>query len=284
MVLLLVTDSGHFVEMNEEDFLKEALTVVERAQAKGVLLRFLGAFAIYVHSLDNEVALAAYRSSGRLGKGKPLFTDLDLALYSKQRSDAIKILEQMGFKPDNMVNMMFGGRRLMYYNPQGKYPVDLFLDKLEYSHDVDFGKKPGSGRLDLDYPTITLADIVLEKLQIHQINRKDVLDLIVLLLGHDVMEEAQKDAIDGGYVSRILADDWGFWYDATNNLSSLVTLVQELARDDSGISDEHLSVVTGRAGKLRNMIDHTAKTKNWEKRSRIGTSKAWYREVGEVAR
>jgi hypothetical protein len=281
---LFMTQPAHFVQMNDVEFLKEATAIVENAQSKGIFLRFLGAFAVYVHSLDNDVALKAFKSLGRLGEGKPMFTDLDLALYGKQRGDATKLLEHMGFKPDNMANMMFGGRRLIYHHPQGKFPIDLFVDKLEFSHDVYFGTKPGSGRLELDYPTISAADIVLEKLQIHQINRKDVLDLVVLFLGHDVLTEAGKDVIDGGYVSRILSSDWGFWYDAMNNLASVEALARDLANQNVGISSGQCVTVTNGVAGLRRMIDACQKTKDWEKRAKIGTSKPWYREVGEVSR
>jgi hypothetical protein len=284
MAVLLVTQSGHFVEMDDGEFLNEAMAIVENGQSRNVLLRFLGAFAVYVHSLGNEVALNAFKSLGRLGGGKPMFTDLDLALYGKQRRDATKLLESLQFKPDNMANMLFGGRRLIYHHPRGKFPIDLFIDKLEFSHDVVFGKKPGSGRLEIDYPTISLADIVLEKLQIHQINRKDVLDLIVLLLGHNVVEDAEKDVIDGGYVARVLANDWGFWYDATNNLASVDALARDLANQKTGITNEQCRTVTTRVTELRKIIDSCQKTKEWEKRAKTGTSKPWYREVGEVSR
>jgi len=67
------------------------------------------------------------------------------------------VLEGLGFRPDSVINGFFGDRRLIYYEPSDKFHVDIFLDKLEFSHDVIFGKKPGDGRLELDYPTIALA-------------------------------------------------------------------------------------------------------------------------------
>lgn len=274
----------HFVHMNDEELVREATAIVEEAQSQDVCLRFIGALAVYVHTLDDPDTLSVFKSAGRLGEGKAMFTDLDLILYNKQRKDAIKLLEKRGFKPDNMANWMFGGRRLIYYHPQNKYHVDLFLDKLEFSHDVEFGEKPGSGRLELDYPTITLEDIVLEKLQIHQINRKDVIDLVVLFLGHDLGEHASKNVIDGGYISKTLADDWGFWYDATRNLESSSALAHELTSANSGITTEQSGTITDRVLTLRKMIDDTPKTKAWEKRAKIGTTKPWYREVGEVVR
>jgi len=280
---LRMTEPSHFVRLTDEEFLKDAIGIVEKAQSQSLYVRLIGALAVYTHSLDNPEAIAAFRSLGRLGGGNPAFTDLDLVLYNKQRNGVIKLLEGMKFKPDNTLNWMFGGRRLIYYHPDGKFMVDLFLDKLEFSHDVNFTSKNDSGRLELDYPTISLEDIVLEKLQIHHINRKDVVDLIVLFLGHDVSDQRGKNVIDGGYIARTLSEDWGFWYDATKNLSSVAALVQELAAANSGLSLEQ-SKVKGRTDCLRKMIDTQPKTKNWLKREKTGTSKPWYREVDEVSR
>jgi hypothetical protein len=271
--------------MTDEDFLKDATAIVEKAQSRGLYVRFIGALAVYVHSLDTTDTLRVFKSLARLGEGRPMFTDLDLVLYSKQRNDVTKLLEELGFKPDNMANMMFGGRRLIYYHPQNKYPVDLFLNRLEFSHDVNFGEKPGSGRLELDYPTITLEDIVLEKLQIRQINRKDVVDLVVLFLGHDLAELAGKNVIDGGHISRTLSEDWGFWYDATRNLASVTSLAHELSTSNPGIvTAEQDGIIGERVLSLRKMIDAAPKTKSWEKRAKVGTSKPWYRDVDEVVR
>ncbi|MGA2626876.1 MAG: hypothetical protein ABSF63_07435 [Candidatus Bathyarchaeia archaeon] len=283
-VAFVMTAPSHFVHMTEEEFLKEAIGIVEKAQSRALYLRLIGALAVYVHSADDPPSIAAFKSLGRLGEGKPTFTDLDLVLYSKQRKGVIKLLEEMKFKADNMVNWMFGGRRLVYNHPEGKFSIDLFVDKLEFSHDVNFTEKSGAGRLELDYPTITLEDIVLEKLQIHQINRKDLVDLIVLLLGHTVADQRDKNVIDGGYIARTLSDDWGFWYDATKNLASVATLAQELTGANPGLAVEQSIKVKEGTATLRKMIDAQLKSKNWEKREKVGTSKPWYKEVGEVSR
>ncbi|MGC9068094.1 MAG: hypothetical protein ACP5GU_09140 [Thermoprotei archaeon] len=274
---------SHFVEISEEEFLKEALEIIEKAQSRGIYLRILGALAVYIHSLDKPACINAFRSLGRFGEGKPLFTDLDLIGYSKQRKEITKLFEEMRFQPDRMVNVLFGDRRLIFYHPQNKYHVDVFLNKLEFSHDVLFGEKPGSGRLELDYPTITLADIILEKLQIHFINLKDLIDLIVLFMGHDVSEHANKDMIDGEYIAKVLSDDWGFWYDAITNLNKAKSLAKTFL-ESGKLTEEQIKIIIERIDTLRKMIDNYPKTKNWEKRAKIGTNKPWYREVEEVVR
>jgi hypothetical protein len=271
-----------FVKMNEEEFVKEAVGIVEKAQSHGVYLRILGSLATYIRSLNNGYA-NLFKSLERFGEGKPLFTDLDLAGYSKQSGAINKFFHELNFRPDTMVNGMFGHKRLIHYHPQNKYHVDVFLNKLEFSHDVEFGEKPGSGRLELDWPTITATDIVLEKLQIHQINRKDLIDLVTLLMAHDVHERFDKNTIDGSYITNILSDDWGFWQDATTNFGKMKMLMEELTANNK-LTTEQRQTIAQRTDKLLGMVTNSPKTKHWEKRSKTGTKKPWYREVEDIVR
>ncbi|MEM4614992.1 MAG: hypothetical protein QXN25_05295 [Desulfurococcaceae archaeon] len=266
-------------------FIDEVISIVNRARDKGVVLRVLGATAVYIHTMDRPGSIKIYQYLKRFKDGEILFTDLDLIGYSKQRSSIISFFEkELGFKVDPYIKALFGARRLVYYHPQNLYSVDVFFDKLEFSHDIVFGNKPGKGRLELDYPTISLADLLLEKLQIHKINRKDLVDLAVLLHGHWLCKERgerDRDCIDDDYVASVLASDWGFWYDAVLNLNKLASFVSaELSIVDANAS----KTVQDRIRALMDSIEKKPKSKEWIKRSKIGTSKPWYREVEEIER
>jgi len=280
-----LSDASHFVEMNEDEFVKEATGLVATAQSQGVYQRIMGSLAAYIHSMDKPEIISTFKSLGRFGEGKPNFTDLDLIAYSKQGRQVGQIFKQLGFKPDEMVNGFFGDRRLIFYSPTGAYHVDIFLNKLEFSHTVAFGEKPGAGRLELDSPTITLTDLVLEKLQIHEINRKDLIDLIIVFLGHPVSSDGvnAREAVDGDYILKILGDDWGFWYDSVANLNKVKSFAIELMKEGK-LTNEHVSTVNREIAKLVEMANSSSKTKRWEVRSKVGTKKPWYREVEEVVR
>jgi hypothetical protein len=268
--------------MSDDEFVKESIAIVEKAQSRGVCLRILGSLAAYIRARNAGYG-GLLKSLGRFGEGMPLFTDLDLAAYGKQRGAIDRIFRELAFDPDTLVNGMFGHKRLIYYHPQRKYHVDVFLNKLEFSHDVEFGDKPGEGRLEIDYPTISAADIVLEKLQIHQINRKDMIDLIALFVVHDVQGQFGKDSIDGAYIGRILSGEWGFWYDATTNLEKTRWLLQALEKDGK-LSHSQSQIAEQRVEKLLDYVKNTPKERSWEKRAKTGTKKVWYREVEEVQR
>jgi hypothetical protein len=270
------------VQIPAEQLLAESISIVEAAKEKDVILRIMGGLAIYAHSAESEECKRLQLSLGRLGENKPPFTDLDLIGYNKQWKQIRDILEKgCGLKPDRMVNALFGDRRLVYFHPKSRFPIDVFFETLEFSHILRFGDYPGHARLQLDYPTLTLADIVLEKLQIHQINRKDLIDLMVLFLGHDVAQGTQLNAVDAKYIAGILADDWGFWYDATNNLSHLMNLGPSLVQENK-LSPEQWETIGRKVNALTGAIEAEQKTPDWKIRAALGTSKPWYREVDDL--
>lgn len=276
--------SGERVKLSEKEFAEECRDIVEKARNKNATLRALGALAVYIHSAHSEDSLSLYDSIKRLGENKSAFTDIDFIAYSREGRQIDTFFEKtLGFKPDVVLNALYARRRSIYYHPDSSYFVDVFYDKLEFSHDVEFGSKPGNGRLEYDYPTITLADIVLEKTQINRINLKDLIDLAILFLGHDVETKQQSEVIDGHYIATVLSRDWGFWRDATNNLDNLKHYVTKLLSEQKLLKSKH-DVITRRADRLLEIIEEMPKTREWQKRAKVGTARPWYREVEEVVR
>ncbi len=280
-----MTDGQTYVSLTDQDFLRASVNVVEQAQQRNVFLRILGSLAIYAHSVHVPGAVEAFHRLGRVEEGKPLFTDLDLAGYAKQARFISGLFTELKFKPDDLVNGFFGDRRLIYYEGSGKFHVDVFLDKLEFSHDVEFGARPEDGRLRLDSPTITLADIVLEKLQIHLIGRKDLVDLIILFYGHDLQGSApgSRELVDDAYLATVLGDDWGFWYESVQNLEKTRQLLESFTQ--AGKMDDVSSArIRSRLDALQRRLHEAPKSRKWEKRSKAGPAKPWFREVEEVVR
>jgi hypothetical protein len=271
----------HFVGMDEDSFVKECVELVKKAEEKGIIMRIMGALAVYIHSSSNERCKELHKT--RFGEGIPMFTDLDLMAYSKQMNDIKKFFESLGYIPDRMINVVFAGKRMIFYHPQGKYHIDIFFNKLEFSHDVPFGDSPEKGRLKLSFPAITPTDVVLEKLQIHFINRKDIIDLIVMFLSHELSQQDDKGVINKKYIAQLLANDWGFWYDAKENLKKVKEIANYLVKNNS-IKEEEEEIIAKRVEELIKAIDDEPKTKNWEKRAKKGTKEKWYKDVEEIVR
>lgn len=267
----------HFVDMNEDEFVKEVQQIIESAQKEGLKLKVLGSLAILLNSSHCTECIQLYRSLGRFGENKPMFTDLDVVAYSKQSKKIDEFFtKNLDFQPNRYVNTLYNNSRGIYIHPEGRYSVDVFYDKLSFSHDVDFS----NGRLDKIGYTIEPEDIVLEKLQIHDINRKDLIDLFILFLSHDISDRKEERKIDGKYIANVLSNDWGFWYDANNNLNKVIDLI----RNEQKVGKRHLDMLEEKISQLKALIDKEPKTRQWEKRGKKGTSRIWYNEVEEVER
>ncbi len=272
------------VHLGETEFCTQSIELVKRAQDAGVPIRILGAMAVYIHSSHRPETLAHYRALERLGPGRPIFTDLDVIGYADRQKDTARFFQEtMGYTADFHVNALFSGRRNLFRHPDGLFDVDVFYDVLSFSHDVSFCDYAGENRLELDFPTITLADIVLEKLQIHQINRKDLVDLFMLLSGHEVEARPGPDTVDGSHIARTLSADWGFEYDAKANLEKLTGLAGHVVAEGRATTEEQARVLAG-VHHIIQLIDREPKTKEWQKRAKKGTSKPWFNEVDEIER
>jgi len=75
-----------------------------------------------------------------------------------------------------MVTRLFGEFRLLFHDPVYGRHIDIFFEKLDFSHVL-----PLKGRLEAETLTLPLAELLLEKMQIAQINEKDLIDTIMLL-------------------------------------------------------------------------------------------------------
>jgi hypothetical protein len=117
----------------------------------------------------------------------------------------------------------------------------------------------------------------LEKLQIVEINEKDLKDLVVLLLEHPVGEHGEDGSFDSDYFVGLLAKDWGFYYTVSLNFDRIRRYMQTI----SELSEEQRSLIAGRIDELWGLVETAPKSVKWKLRARVGTSRRWYQEVGE---
>ncbi len=164
-------------------FLSEGRRIVDAARDAGFAMRVMGPLALHYY-FPEQVEL--YARLERLGER--YFTDIDFVAYSKAGGKLKGFMEKLGYDCDVNTLMTTGKTRQIYYG--GAVPmIDVFLDKLDYCHEVNF-----RGRLEFDEYCISLTDITLQKLQIWEINDKDLKDLEFLFTVADVGDdEAQED-------------------------------------------------------------------------------------------
>ena len=245
------------------DFIKDALRIVEAARNKKVELRLLGATAIYWHS----------PGSAQIHEGikRPL-TDLDFATTSKYLRHIPDLFTGLGFDQNEQVNALHGLQRQVYFQPETGRKVDVFIDKLSFCHEIDLTQ-----RLEIDYPTITLADLVLEKMQIVKMGEKDAKDTTILLREHEVGDH-DKEMVNAKYIAKVLAKDWGFYYTVTTNLDR----IRDYSKTLQGLSPTDIETVAQRVETLLTRIDQEEKSLGWKMRAKVGTGVRWYQVVDEL--
>ena len=257
----------------------EAVRIVDAARAEGIRLRLLGALGIHLHCKGLEDVESRLT---RLGEGPSRYTDMDFAAYGKERAGVRSILEdRFGLRSDAQAMLFHGKERLLYAHPTKGYHADVFFDRLSFSHTIELGP-PKGGRLDLDFPTLPAADLLLSKLQIHEITDKDVKDVILLLRGHPLTKR-DDDAINVDRVVEPLADDWGFWKDATGNLETVRETTSRLQHDGL-LSPEAAADVSAKVGSLLAAIEAAPKMRAWRKGERTFAKGRWWNDVEAVVR
>ena len=249
-------------------FVEEAKRIIGLCQSGNVTLRLMGGFAIRIHCPEYDYL---YDKLQRIPA-----CDLDFVTYSKFRPLLNKLFAELGYAPMVSMALMFdtGRNRKVYQDEANNRSVDLFFDKLEMCHVIDF-----KNRLEMDSPTISLSDLFLQKAQICKINEKDIKDMIILLREHEV-GETEEETVNTRFIAKLLSNDWGFWYTVTTNMSK----VKEFLGKYEALTEEDRKDISAKIEKILKALEDEPKSLKWKMRAKIGTSKRWYTEVEELVR
>jgi hypothetical protein len=220
-------------------------------------VRLLGGAAVCLHC-----------ESARRPPLRRRYGDLDFAAPSRQRREVDRLFGSLGYQPDGHFNTLNGARRLLYLDTGNARQVDVFLDEMRMCHVIDLRR-----RLDVDGPCLAPADLLLSKLQIFEINTKDLVDVIALLLDHPVADH-DVEAINAGYVGGLTADDWGLYRTMRQNTEKVRATVRDLGVD--------AALVSRRLAQLWDAIEAQPKSLRWRLRARVGDRVAWYELPEEV--
>jgi len=246
-----------------ETYLEEARRLVDQAQLQGLVLRVMGPIALHYYFPDH---VDLYRRMERLGER--VFTDIDYAAYGKHRGKLVPFFAAHGYDFDKDTMMYFGQDRHIYFGD--KIPmIDVFYDRLDMNHMVDY-----RDRLEIHPYCVSLTDLLLQKLQIVEINDKDLKDAMLLLLAGEV-HEADEAGINLLYLAKRMADDWGFFHTSTTNLGRVKAAMEKVA----ALSTEMRRTIGGKADRILEAIEAEPKSWGWKLRARTGTKKIWYKEV-----
>lgn len=232
----------------------EADRIVNAAAAGDVVLRLFGGVAVSFRCPSTK-----HRSLQRN------YVDIDFMGYSKQSKTIKQLLKQLGYLPRERFNAMQGDRRLIFNDMDRRRRVDIFLDSFVMCHRFDL-----KDRLEIDRQTIPLADLLATKLQIIEINEKDIRDILSMLLDYEI-GNSDKDMINGAYLANLCAKDWGVYKTFTLNLEKTLGLLTE---GDFEIGQK--TTAKARVEKLKTKIERAPKSLRWKLRERVGEKVRWY--------
>lgn len=232
----------------------EAERILAAAEAKGVTLRLLGGMAVNLRCPSASRPPLSRRC-----------VDVDVVGHRKETAKVNRLFVELGYKPRERFNAL-NGSRLIFNDLQNQRRIDVFLDVFEMSHKFNF-----KDRLALEEKTIPLSDLLSTKLQIVQINEKDVKDICALLLDHEVAPGQAADKVDAGYLAKLCANDWGIYKTFTINLSKLQQHLETM-----GLDEAQRKTVAERAEALRSAIEAAPKSTGWKMRAAVGERKRWY--------
>ena len=246
-----------------EKFENELKHILKASQDAGLPLRVIGSLAFQMHCRQFGYLQAA------MGRA---YTDIDFAANGKHSKQIQELLASFGYKENREVFIGSEGMRAIFDKPEAGLHVDVFYEKLDFCHVIYW-----KDRLEVDSPTIPLAELLLEKMQIVKINEKDVIDTIMLLLEHP-LGDGDQETINIQRVAKLCADDWGLWRTTTMNLDKVHKLAmqyQQLTAEQKDKIESQVKVALAR-------LESEPKPMAWKLRARVGDRVKWYKDVDEV--
>ena len=246
----------------QQELLAELHRLVQLAEAKGIHLRAIGGLAVRLHYAADHPAFQRD------------YPDLDFVVAKKQRREFEAFMAEAGYTPHKQFNLLNGARRQIYFQNGSELKVDIFVGDFEMCHKI-----PLEERLTADPLTIPLAELMLSKAQVVEINKKDLLDLTSLLLFNETGDDDSR--INLTQLARLCSAEWGLYKTVSINLDRVADLTSQA---DSPFEPRDRDTILARVDAIRRTFETMTKPLAWTLRDRVGTRVRWYEEVEEVQR
>jgi hypothetical protein len=245
------------------DILDEMYRLIEAAREQQIFLRVIGGLAVRVRSGDYQ---KFFRRE---------YPDIDFVTAEKDRRKLDPFFAEMGYEPNKKFNVLNGAQRQIYQDKTTGRRVDIFVGDFQMCH-----RLPMNDRLHLDPVTIPLAELLLSKAQIVELNRKDALDIASILLYNETGKDDDKK-INLDYIAQLCSQDWGLYKTTSINLKRVEDLV---ADENLNLTKEERELILHRLRQIQQIFEKMPKSLAWQMRDKVGTRVRWYEEVEEVAR
>lgn len=244
------------------DPVDEGLRIVQVARERQVETYLLGGVAVAARMPKDTRPLRSRE-----------FNDIDIIVPRSERRPIKQLLEDLGYVGDHEFNTINGRSRLLFRDHRNARDLDALVGEFAMCHEL-----PVLDDATLEHATIPLADLLLTKLQIVELNEKDLWDALNLLHAHAVSaEKADPHSINAGRIAHLCARDWGLWRTVTGNLAVL----RETNLENEGVGASS-ATVNARLELIEGVIRNEKKSRRWQLRSRIGDRVQWFEEPEEA--
>ena len=247
----------------EPEIIGQGRRLVTEAAARGLEVRLIGGAAFWLLASERARVLFARK-----------YPDLDLVAHRNRSRDLRALLEELSYRPARTFNAAHGASRLLYRSEDDTYQVDIFLDEFAMCHKLDLGQ-----RLDVGDLTVPAAELLLTKLQIHQLNRKDVGDVLMLLSDHELADVDGAHLINARRIEELCVQNWGLYTTVMDNLQQIENRIEGMVPDVA-----LARAIQGRVYQLRGRLERAPKTTRWNLRAAVGRRVQWYMLPEEVVR
>ena len=245
------------------DVVAEAHRLAGSLVDAGIRARLLGGCGVALHA-HRPIPPALRRTYG----------DLDYVVRRSESTAFRRLLEREGYDPNVRFNSVNGHRRLLHFDSLNGRQIDTFVGSFHMCHDLDLDDRlPAAGF------SLAPADLLLTKLQVVEINDKDLVDTVLLLSEHPV-GGTDPEVIDQVRLAQVVGSDWGWYTTLADNLEHL----EDRTRALHDLDEETRELVLRRVHDVRGVIDAAPKTMRWRLRARVGRRVAWYELPEEVGR
>ena len=244
------------------DIYHEMNRLISAAQEKSIFLRLLGGLAVKIHNKSDH---PTFRRE---------YGDLDFVVAGKQRREFEAFMPSVGYSPHKQFNLLNGAHRQIYYHNETEMKVDIFVGAFEMCHKI-----PLEDRLHIHPITIPLAELLLTKAQIAELNRKDGLDIASLLLYNETGNDDSK--INLVQIAKLCGADWGLYKTTSINIKRVEEMI---GKENVQLQDSERKLIRERIAEIQQTFESMPKSLAWQMRDKVGTRVRWYEEVEEVAR
>jgi hypothetical protein len=192
------------------------------------------------------------------------YADIDFVVGHGREGDLQQLLAVEGYEADRRFNALYGHKRQLYWDRANDRQLDVFVGRFAMCHAL-----PLDGRLADPSGTLHIADLLLTKLQIVELNAKDVVDALALIDQHATGNEVDGDVLGLDRIAAVTGTDWGWFTTASDTLDRL--------RDAAGRFDPpRADRMLERIGAIRAAMAAAPKSVCWRARARIGRRMPWY--------